>query len=183
MKKGIIGGIVGGIIIFLWQFLSWTALDLHRAAQQYTPKQDSILSYLNSQFSEDGSYFLPNCPPGTSHEEMEKTMKAGEGKPWAQVSYHKSMDISMTPSIIRALVVDILIGWLLCWILLQIQPLTLGKVFTVTLVTGIIVFLNAPYTMHIWYKTADVKAHLIDAVASWGLCGIWLGVWLRKREA
>ena len=75
MKKLIIGSIVGGIIIFLWQFISWAALNLHHASQEYTPKQDSILSYLNTQFSEDGAYLLPNYLPGTSREEMEKQME------------------------------------------------------------------------------------------------------------
>lgn len=66
MKKTIIGSLVGAIIMFLWQFLSWGPTQLHRPAQDYTPKQDSILSYLNSQFSEDGSYFLPSYPKDAS---------------------------------------------------------------------------------------------------------------------
>jgi len=91
MKKKIIAAIVGGIIIFVWQFLTWGLLNLHEAQQKYTPKQDSVLTYLSSQFSEDGAYMLPTFAPGTSNEEMEKQMKASEGKPWAQVVYHKSM--------------------------------------------------------------------------------------------
>ena len=85
MKKMIIGAIVGGIILFAWQFLTWGVLNLHEAQQQYTPKQDSVLAYLGTQFSEDGAYFMPNYAPGTSRDEIEKQMKAMEGKPWAQV--------------------------------------------------------------------------------------------------
>src|SRR5882762_8086239 len=91
MKKLVIGSLVGGLLIFIWQTLSWAALNLHHASQEYTPKQDSILSYLNTQFSEDGSYMLPNYPPGTSREEMEKQMESRKGKPWAQIQYHKSL--------------------------------------------------------------------------------------------
>ncbi|HRI24611.1 MAG TPA: hypothetical protein PLZ45_08020 [Ferruginibacter sp.] len=81
MKKMIVGALVGGLILFVWQFLTWGALNLHEAQQKYTPKQDSILSYLNSQFSEDGAYFLPTYAPGTSREEMEKQMKARKASP------------------------------------------------------------------------------------------------------
>jgi TM2 domain-containing membrane protein YozV len=70
MKKTIIGAIVGGIIIFLWQFLSWGVLNLHEAQQKYTPKQDSILAYLGTQFTEDGAYLMPTFAPGTSRDEM-----------------------------------------------------------------------------------------------------------------
>lgn len=63
MKKTIIASLVGGIIIFFWQFLSNAALDLHRPAQQYTANQDSILNYLSTQLTE-GKYFLPTVPAG-----------------------------------------------------------------------------------------------------------------------
>ena len=67
MKKLWIAALVGGIIIFIWQTLSWTAiLNLHHGSQEYTPKQDTIMSFLNTQFSEDGSYFLPGVPKGPS---------------------------------------------------------------------------------------------------------------------
>jgi hypothetical protein len=36
MKKLVIGSLVGGIIIFIWQTLSWAMLNLHHASQEYT---------------------------------------------------------------------------------------------------------------------------------------------------
>jgi len=181
MKKLVIGSLVGGILIFIWQTLSWTMLNLHHANQEYTPKQDSILQYLNSQFSEDGSYFLPNYPPNTSREEMEKCMDANKGKPWVQIQYHKAMDINMTSNIVRGLIVDIIMVAFLCWILVRISPSSFGTVFIACLFTGVIVFINSPYTIHIWYPKADIMAHLTDALVSWGLCGIWLGWWLNRK--
>ncbi len=64
MRKSIIGAIVGGIIIFLWQLLSWGVLNLHEAQQKYTPKQDSILAYLGTQFNDDGSLYAANLCTG-----------------------------------------------------------------------------------------------------------------------
>ena len=62
MKKTIIGAIVGGLIIFIWQTLSWTVLDAHRASQDYTPKQDTIMAFLNGTLDKEGGYLLPNVP-------------------------------------------------------------------------------------------------------------------------
>jgi hypothetical protein len=184
MKKTIVGAIVGGIIIFAWQFLSWGALNMHEKQQKYTPKQDSILAYLSTQFNEDGGYFLPNYPPGTSNTEMEKQMKAFEGKPWAQVSYHKAMPgmNKMFMNMGRSLAVDILTIWLLCWLLVKIPSPSFGTVFLGTVFTGLIVFFNAPYVMHIWYESFDVMAHFTDALASWGITGLWLGWWLTRKK-
>ena len=185
MKKMIIGSIVGGLIIFAWQFISWGALNLHEAQQKYTPKQDSILAYLGTQFSEDGAYFMPTVAPGASSEEMENQMKSAEGKPWAQLAYHKSMPgmKNMVMNMGRSLLVNIVVVWLLCWLLLKIPSPSFVTIFLGCIATGFIVFLNAPYVLHIWYHSFDLTAHFVDALASWGLTGIWLGWWLSRRKS
>jgi hypothetical protein len=180
MKKIIIGALVGGLIIFIWQTLSWAMLNLHHANQEYTPKQDSIMSYLNSQFSEDGSYLMPNYPRTETREEVEKQMDVNKGKPWAEIQYHKSLNVSMGGNIGRGLIVDIIMVALACWIFIRL-PSSFGTIFIASLLTGIIVFMNSPYTIHIWYQKADIMVHFWDAVISWGACGIWLGWWLKKK--
>ena len=181
MKKLVIAAIVGGIIIFIYQTLSWTVLNMHHASQEYTPKQDSIMAFMNSQFSEDGAYLLPNYPKGTSYEDMQKTMPSRAGKPWMQLQYHKAMNVNMGANIAWGLVNDILIVALLCWILMKMTNAGFGKIFMACLITGIIVFLNSPLTIHIWYPKADLQAHFTDAVVSFGLCGLWLGWYLKPK--
>jgi hypothetical protein len=51
------------------------------------------------------------------------------------------------------------------------------------LAVGIIAFLNEPYTGFIWYKTFDIWGYLLDAIAAWGLTGLWLGWWLRRGRS
>jgi hypothetical protein len=181
MKKLVIGALVGGILIFIWQTLSWAMLNLHHANQEYTPKQDSVMAYLNTQFSEDGSYLLPRSPASASREEMEKQMDAAKGKPWAEIQYHKTMDVNMGSNIIRGLIIDIIMVAFACWILMKIPSPGFGTILTASLFIGIIVFINSPYTIHIWYPKRDIMVHLTDALVSWGLCGVWLGWWLNRK--
>lgn len=184
MKKMFIGALVGAIIIFTWQFLSWGLLNLHHAQQEYTPKQDSVMAFLKTQFTEDGSYLMPNSAPGSSNEEMEKNMKANEGKPWVQLSYHTSMKgmDGMVMNMARGLLVNIVMVWILCWLFSKISLPSFGTILLGTLGVGIIVFFNAPYTQHIWYDSFDLMAHFADAIVSWGATGIWLGWWYSRRK-
>lgn len=181
MQKTFIGALVGGILIFIWQFLSWTMMQNHDKAMQYTPKQDSILSYLSSQFSSDGSYIMPRSAPGTSMEECKKQMQDRIGKPTAQVIYHTAMKDNMMSNMVWNLLVNIIAVWLLCWILSGITMNSFGKTFMASLFTGLIIFLQGPYVMHIWYGSSDITAHLADYLVSWGLVGLWLG-WLLNRK-
>lgn len=181
MKKIILGALIGGILIFIWQTLSWTMLQLHYSSMQYTDKQDAIMSCLNSNISEEGAYFMPSLPQDAPMAEHEKLMTSMEGKPWAMISYHKSWSMNMVTNIIRGLIVDIILAGLFCWILGKISTPRFGTVFMASLLTGFIIFLNTVYTQHIWYHTFDLYAHLADALISWGLAGIFWGWWYSKK--
>uniref|UniRef100_UPI003F6A21F7 hypothetical protein n=1 Tax=Sediminibacterium sp. TaxID=1917865 RepID=UPI003F6A21F7 len=61
MKKNIIASIVGGVLLFMWQFLSWTAINLHSPSQQYSAKQDTILAILKTHLDKEGGYYLPSA--------------------------------------------------------------------------------------------------------------------------
>jgi len=183
MKKIFVGSLVGGIIIFALQFLSWVILDLQRPAQQYTPKQDEILSYLSTQFDSSGGYFLPNTPPGASSDEQTKAMQDAMGKPWAQIYYHKTMDANMTMNMVRSLITDIIIVMLFCWIIAGYAANSFGKTFLAAIFTGLIVYLQASYTNHIWYETFDSGAYLINYLVTWAALGIWLGWFLNRGKA
>lgn len=180
MTKAIIASVVGGIILFMWQFLSWTVLDLHRPMQMYTPKQEEILKFLGENLDE-GNYFLPTVPEGTSSKETEKAMNASAGKPWADIRFHKAMGMqaNMTMNMVRGLLVDIIAVFLLSWFLLK-----KGSDFKTTLIAcvvfGLIAYLTTDYTFQIWYETNTIP-NLIDAIASWGLCGVWLGWWNGRK--
>ena len=184
MKKSLIGAIVGGFLIFIWQTLSWTMLNLHQPTQGYTAKQDSIMNFLNANLDKAGGYLLPTVPAGTSMEEANKNGEKNIGKPWASIQYHKSFNLTMNDmymNMFRGLVATIFMVWLLCWIIGKWNKIGFVNVLMACLFTGLIVFINEPYNQFIWYKIFDVRAHLIDALASWGLCGIWLGWWMGRK--
>ena len=179
MKKTSLGVLVGALILFIWQFISWGAVNLHSDMQQHTPKQTEILKYLGDNL-EEGFYMLPVSPPGTSSEDMQKQMEESNGKPWAQIYYHKAMDTSMGMNLIRGFVVDLLAVFLLVFILQKMGNASFQTIILSSLSVGLIGYLSVTYVNAIWFQTKTL-ADLLDAVASWGLIGLWLGYWLRRN--
>lgn len=182
MNKSIIAACVGGVIIFFWQFLSWGPLNLHQPAQKYTPKQEAILSFLDQQGLEEGGYYMPGTPEGASIEEYDRIMKEAAGKPWATIQYHHQQNSTMGMNMMRGVLVNIVMVLLLCWIISFMRTPRFATIFLASLFTGLIVFLNEPYTTFIWFKTFDLWASLSDAVISWGLCGLWLAFYLGHKQ-
>lgn len=179
--KTIIGALVGAILLFVWQFISWAAVNIHSGEQQYTKHQDSILSVLADKL-EDGTYYLPNVPAGTDQATTEQFMKDAVGKPWAVVSYHKSMDMNMSMNMIRAFVADLLAVIFLIMLLMQVRELNFLKSLCFAISIGLIGFLSVTYLNTIWFKT-HAWAALLDVFAAWGMVGAWLGWWLNRKTA
>lgn len=181
--RNLIAALVAGVLIMVWQTASHTFLQLHAVQETYTPNQDAILKVLSENITADGQYFLPNVPPGTSMEEMTKAQEASMGKPWAQISYHKVMDMNMTANILRGLGTNIILAFVLVWILGKMQSLTFGKAVMVSLAIGFICFSFHPYPGYIWFKTSGINTELLDSLVAFGLVGIWLGWFMTRKKA
>jgi len=178
MKKLLLGAIVGGILAFAWQTLSWTVFHLHDSEYKQTSNQDAVITSLGQL--EEGQYLVPRASTTASMKEMEDFEKSMEGKPWAIVTYHKSYKMDMTMNIVRGLLVSIIAAFLICWILMK-QNSSFGTTFMSSIFIGVVGYLFIPYSGHIWYQTPGATANLIDALVSWGLCGLWLGWWLNRK--
>jgi len=85
--------------------------------------------------------------------------------------------MNMGMSMVRSFLTDVLVVFLFLLLVNRFKFKTFGSIFISALFVGIIVFANSFYTLHVWYPSYEIRADLIDALASWGLCGLWLG-WL-----
>lgn len=184
MKKWLIGSLVGAVLLFVWQFLSWTMFQFHEAEAKYTPAQDSILQYLGNQFNETGTWMLPTVPPGSSQEAAEALGKTMDGKPWATITYRTSYSHDMTSPLIRGFLVDLFLVFCVIYIITRNGTPTGMRIFAASVALGLVTFLIGPYTAHNWFQTPteDMHGHLIDALVAWSLVGVWLGWWLNRGK-
>ena len=58
MNKTFLFTLTGGVLLFVWQFMSFAALNLHGNAQTYTPKDREILQFLEGMELEEGMYAI-----------------------------------------------------------------------------------------------------------------------------
>jgi hypothetical protein len=72
---------------------------------------------------------------------------------------------------------------LFIWVVSKNPKNSFTTVLFSSVAVGLIVFFNSAYVQHIWYETFDLNAHLMDAVLSWSLVGLWLGWWLPRNQA
>jgi len=182
MKKILIGGLVGGLILFIWQSLSWTMLNIHGSQTSYTPAQDKILDCIKANNLEEGEYFLPTVAPGTSTEDEQSYMQESIGKPWATLTYHKAMQANFGLNMIRGLIINIISVGLLCFVLLGDPTLTFKKVITACPAVAAICYMTEPYLFSIWFQNNTIP-DLIDNLVQWTLAGLFLAWYLPAKKA
>lgn len=181
MKNLLIGALVGALILFIWQFLSWSLLDLHGGQMDHHPNQDSVLSVLETQLDE-GTYFMPRLERGASGEENQAYYAEKMGKPWAVVSYYESMEYNMASNMIRGFLTNFLAALILCWLLMKFADLNMKDAVLASVGVGIIGYLTITYLGNVYFPR-NTWPDLLDAIVSWALVGAWLGWWLNRETS
>lgn len=181
MKRTFIASLIGAIILFFWQFLSQAALDLHKMEHQYAPNQDTIVTFLSSQLKE-GKYKLPLPKPGCTMEEAQQFMKESVGKPTIILDYQIVQSGSMGMNMARGVLTNIVILFLFITLLDKMASLDFKSVLFSSIIVGLIGFLNHSYTNYIWYHAPGIWIDLLDAIAGWGLVGLYLGKVKSKNQ-
>jgi hypothetical protein len=172
MTRKLLFALIGGIIIFIWQFLSFGMPNFHKAASGYTSSQDEILGYFEELGLEEGMYLLGQPDPSLSKDEQKAAMEEMEGKPWAVLNYHVDYPTDMVMPMIRGIIVCFIIAFILFWLFLQQKNPTLQNRIFLALAVGFIGFLFLPYSNFIWYKEPDIWAYFADGIVPWLIVGI-----------
>ncbi len=181
MKKWFFPSLTIGIVLFVWQFVSWAAGNFHGTAQKYTPKQDTIQQLLNGLQLQDGRYLIPSVSPEIPTEEAQKIWSSYMGKPWMFVTYYNAHEMSMGMNMLRGFLVDWIGGLFLILLLNAIGPQSLLKSMGWVLGIGIFGFFYYSYTNHIWYPTFDLMASFLDALIPFAIIGA-LNAWFWNKK-
>lgn len=183
MNKFLVGALVGSIILFGWQTISWTGAGIHDETFSYAPAQDSIINYLNQNLRVPGQYRIPNEVPGTPEDQKERFWKNMEGRPWAIVTYHDYYKYDMLTPALRGYLISLACVLILCWNIIQFNRIKFWRIFLTALGYGMVSFLFISFNGHNWFGTpwSVMRGELIDAIVGWGCCGAWLGLWYKKK--
>ena len=175
MKKHLLYTLIGGTILFFWQFLSHAALNLHADAQQYTPVQSEILDAIAAAGLEPGQYMLGQPGPTETMEEWESAMDALEGKHWGLLNYQTVDHSDMIMPLIRGYLIAFIVAALFFWLVSNLKAVDVKKGLLVGVAVGMISYFLEPYSDFIWYKTPGIVAHLMDGIIPWAVLGALAG--------
>ncbi len=191
MKRIILSGILGGIVLTLWGVLSWMVLPLHKDTIKHIPEEDKIAAVLSETISKQGVYTLPYYSQDLKGEEQELAMKLWEEKykkgPIATIFYRpKGSDPMMMQEFISGFIINIISALLAAWFLSRSTAVSQSYFSRVSFVASLAVFASVAVYLVEWnWMLVPFKyttAMIVDLLAGWIFVGLVIGGIISRQE-
>jgi hypothetical protein len=181
MKKVLLPGILGGLLVFVWSAISHMILPIGVVGFKTIPSnEDAVLTAMKSNIQESGLYFMPghDMSRAPTAEEMRKY----EVGPTAFLVYHPTGEQAMSPwQLIRQSLFHIL-GGLIAAFIISTTVASLATRSIMVMLMGLFAWLavNAPYWNWYRFPVDFTIGQGLDRVIGW-LLGGFLIAWLIQR--
>ncbi len=187
MAKILIGGVVGGIVIFFWGFVSHMHLPIGDMGMQAVPNENALAAAMKADVPGPGLYFVPgrDMSKAQSQEEMQAhAEKVTKGPYGFMVIYPAGRDASLGKRLPIELGTNVVCALLAAVLVSQLRPGFIVRVACVTLI-GLLASLMTCVPFWNWYgfPTDFTLAQITEHTVGWLLAGIALAAIVRPAAA
>lgn len=185
--RTLIGGILGGIVVFFWGFVAHMVLPLQEMTVRNLPDEAAVVGPIKSTIKEAGYYLFPGMDH--THKPTQSDMNAWSEKaklgPVGVVIVRPEGSEGFTPKLLLTeLGTNIVSALLAAFLLAQVRIGTSYWTRTglVTLM-GVFAFVTilVPYWNWYYYPTDFMATEAIEHVVGWFLAGLVLAAIVRAR--
>jgi hypothetical protein len=182
MVRVVIGGIVGGIVVFVWGAIAHMALPLGEMGIRQIPSEEKVVGTMKDAIHEPGFYFFPGIDRKKSTEEEQKAWEAKiKQGPSGVLIIHPEGGEAMSPRQLGTeLGSNIVAALLAAFVVSQVRSGYGMRVLVVTLM-GLFGFVSLSVSYWNWYgfPTDFTTAEAITEVVGWFLAGLAIAAIVR----
>lgn len=183
--KVLLSGIIGGVVIFIWSFISHMLLPLGEAGIKTLPNEDAVIAALRDNVKAPSIYLFPGFMSSgmTEAQQAEYNQKREQG-PVGFLVYQPGGSPIMFPQrlmieLITNIISAIIAAFLLSQALGKLTGLG-GRVLFVTLLGAVPFFvIDASYWNWYDFPMKYVLAQLTDQVVGFALAGVAMAKMLK----
>lgn len=193
MKKIILAGVLGGIVLTVWGRVAWMALPIHDASMNKIEDEDAVVGMLNSSLTKHGVYAFPTFIEETNtmtEEEIEamtneyaERYKRG---PVGIIVFQPEGSDPLIQQMIYGVLISILAALLAAWMLSRstaMQSSYWGRISFCGML-GILASLvtHAMYWNWMHFPFDYTTAMILDTVIGWVLAGFVIGAIVKPEK-
>ena len=185
--KILIGGIVGGVVLFIWGFVSHVVLPLGEIGFNTIPDDKLLISVMQNSVRESGLYVFPGYDMSRkmTPEEMKTWEEKYKAGPTGLLVYRSEGGEVMSPKQLFTQFVSVLLAALVAAFLLSLTAASFRKQVIFVTLLGLFSWLTISVPYWNWYGfPADfTTAGLIDGVVGWFLAGLAMAAVMKKSNS
>jgi hypothetical protein len=185
MKRTLIAGLVGGIVIFVWSAIAHTILPIGTMGVDVLPSDEAVLPTLQQAVTEPGLYFFPgmDMSGNATPEEQQAWDEAYRAGPIGLLIYSPTGEEPMPASTLILEFLTTLAATLFAAWVLGMIPGTFGRRVAVATLFGVVGWLSISVSEWIWYPYpgAYIIGVGLDQVIGWLLGGLAMAALLRPK--
>jgi hypothetical protein len=184
MKRIVSGGLIGGLVLFIWGMIAHLALPLGSAGISFLPQEESTVEALKKTVPLSGFYMFPSQDQSMPPAEREQVWreKYKEGPVGLILFYPEGWDPMSGSKMGTQLLSEILAAMVASYLLTLIGGTFWSRTFFVTLLGSLPwLAISVPYWNWYGYPSSLTLATLISLIVGWFLMGIVLNATAMKK--
>lgn len=194
MKRVIIAGFIGAIVLFFYGMISWTVLPWHTKTYKPIPAESVVVNTLQQNISDTGAYYFPGIPVHSPDADAatKKTMndqwiaKHKQG-PLGMVIFHAQGIDPMSPMIMIQGFIISLLGAMLAAGFLKIScagkcKYAVRVMFVTTLGIFVALVSDLNYWNWLFFPTDYTLVMIADDILSWFLAGLAIAFIVKTKN-
>ena len=186
----VLGGIVGGVVLFAWGVVAHTVLGLGEVGIDGLPAEEAVMKTLAEGIPEPGLYFFPYVDHSSemSTEEATAAQEAWAAKyeegPIGLLIYHPTGKVPLSPMQLGAEFVTSVAAAIVVAFLLSFTTTGFGRRLLFVVLLGLVPVLaiHVPYWNWFGFPADYTLAVAVDEIAGWLLAGIPLAAIVQCRR-
>lgn len=172
LKTSLIGGVLGGIILFVWSAVSWMVLPWHMMTLHSFKDEVAVVQTIQTNAPQSGMYMLP----------LQETSQVKGPLVFASV-YTQGMPSSMTSSLIISFITQIIVAFLVSWLLTKITGGYLSRLGVVMLFAlAASIQTDIAYWNWFHFDTMYTAVAIADMLIGWFLAGLLLAKLTKNKK-
>jgi len=175
-KKVLVSGVLAGIVLFFWGFVSHMLLPIGTAGFHVLSDDTALLDSMAKVAPEPGIYFYPRLDP-TNQAGMEAWAGKAASGPSGLIIHRPRGGTGMTPRLlVNELVSNIACGLAAAFLLAHLRPMSFGRRVACVALLGALAWLAVDFSQWNWYgfPAAYTLGAFFDQTVGFALMGFVL---------
>jgi len=186
MAKTIISIIVGTILLFVWNAVSWMGLPFHSQTLNNIPDGALQLENMRNSMPESGVYHFPGLPEGAharTMNQIENELK--EGPRITMMVYKSGSTEFFDPmSFLMSLIYNLITVGLTYILISRLANKSMSNILTSCLIIALVSAFVSDFGLMNWYMFPldYTMVNVLDKIIGFGLLGLLFGLYTFKQR-